>query len=101
MAVRLDERNPPHPNHQCLAATPGTRSSYKHECLTKELVDERFRGFPHQDRVRGVDGDLVVRGVTAGQAEVEVLDLEVHVRQDELRLDVVPVREVIRKHHRA
>ena len=45
---------------------------------------------PHQDGVRGVDGDLVIGGVSAGQSEVEVLDVEVHVRQDKLALDVVP-----------
>lgn len=34
----------------------------------------------HLDRVRSVDGDLIIRGIAAGQAEVEVLDLQVEVR---------------------
>lgn len=41
--------------------------------------------------MRGVDRDLVVRGIAARQPQIEVLDVEVHVRQDELALDVVPV----------
>jgi len=44
----------------------------------------------HQDGVRRVDSDLVIGGVAAGQPQVEVLDVEVHVWQDELALDVVP-----------
>lgn len=43
--------------------------------------------------MRGVDCDLVVGGVAAGQAKVEVLDVEVHVGQDELALDVVPCQK--------
>ena len=35
----------------------------------------------------GVDGDLVVGLVAVGQTQVEVLELHVDVRQDELRTD--------------
>lgn len=48
------------------------------------------RGFPHQDGVSSIDGDLVVSCIAVGQAEVEVLDLQVNVGEDQLRLDVVP-----------
>lgn len=44
----------------------------------------------HQNSVRGIDGDLVVGRITVGQAEIEVLDLEVHIRKYQLGLDVVP-----------
>ena len=46
--------------------------------------------FPHQDGVRGVDGDLVVGFVAAGEAEVEVFYLEVNVRVNQLGLNVIP-----------
>ncbi len=39
----------------------------------------------HLDGVGGVDGDLVIRGVTVGQAQVIVLKLHVHIGEDELR----------------
>lgn len=58
------------------------------------------QGVSHQDGVRSVDCDLVVRGVAARQPQVEVLDVEVHVRQDELALDVVPDKKK-RQHNRA
>lgn len=41
--------------------------------------------------MRGVDCDLVVGGVAARQPQVEVFDVEIHVGQDKLALDVVPV----------
>ena len=41
----------------------------------------------HLDGVRGVNGDLVVRLIPVRQPQVVVLDLEVHIRQDQLRKD--------------
>lgn len=49
-----------------------------------------LQGVPHQYGVSGIDGDLIVRCVAAWQAQVEVLYFEVHIRQDQLRLDVIP-----------
>ena len=37
------------------------------------------------DGVGGVNGDLVVGGIAVGQPQIVVLNLEVHVREDELR----------------
>ena len=42
------------------------------------------------DRVRGVDGDLVVGVVAALDAQVVVLQVDVQVRQDQLVLDELP-----------
>lgn len=43
---------------------------------------------PHLDGIGGVNGDLVVGGVAAGQPQVVILQLEVDVREDELRVRV-------------
>ena len=43
-----------------------------------------------QDRVGGIDRDLVVGGVAVRKAQVVVLDGEVEVREDELVLDLGP-----------
>lgn len=56
------------------------------------FVDDSLVLPSHLDRVRSIDRDLVISGIAAGQAEVEVFDLQVEVRQDQLRLDVVPVK---------
>lgn len=69
----------------------------RQRCLgaAKRLTNQRVS---HQDGVRSVDCDLVVRGVAAGQSKVEVLNVEVHVGQDELALDVVPGAKKQRKY---
>jgi hypothetical protein len=43
-----------------------------------------------QDRVRGVDRDLVVGRVAVREPEIVVLDREIEVREDELLLDLGP-----------
>ena len=67
--------------------------------LEPELLDARLVGCDRRalhadpvllDRVRGVDRDLVVGRVAALDAEVEVLQVDVEVRQDQLVLDELP-----------
>ena len=42
------------------------------------------------DRIRGVDGDLVVGLVAVLDAEIEIEEIEIEIGEDELLLDEVP-----------
>ena len=70
--------------HICLRSNSSTRAS-------SGVIVAHFTPTPYSlDRVRRVDGDLVVGAVALLDAEVVVLQVDVEVGQDQLLLDEVP-----------